>query len=154
MTDPITSEKPWHRQFWPWFLIVLPGTAVVASLITLVIANRYSDDLVVDDYYREGLAINKELRQQKDAETRALSARFTQEGRQLRVRLQGDVDRPQLRLLLSHPMDSAKDLAVPLQQVSATNYGVRLPEPLKGRWHWRIDEGAGSAWRLSGDHFF
>ena len=41
---------PWYKQFWPWFLILLPGTAVVATLYTVVIANQYADDLVVDDY--------------------------------------------------------------------------------------------------------
>jgi hypothetical protein len=127
---------------------------VIASLFTLVIANRYADDLVVDDYYREGLAINKQLALQAAARSRALTAEFRQEGRQLQVTLEGRVDAPQLRLLLSHPMDSSRDLAVPLQLISPNNYQVRLPEALNGRWHWRLDEGATSAWRLDGDHLF
>ncbi|MEQ8516343.1 MAG: FixH family protein, partial [Chromatocurvus sp.] len=47
-----TGSEPWYRQFWPWFLIVLPGTVVVASIATLIIAVRGSDDLVVDEYYK------------------------------------------------------------------------------------------------------
>jgi FixH len=36
----ITPSKPtpWFKQFWPWFLISLPGTVVIASMITLSIA--------------------------------------------------------------------------------------------------------------------
>ncbi len=33
-----TDSKPWYKQFWPWFVISLPATAVVAGLITVVIA--------------------------------------------------------------------------------------------------------------------
>ena len=154
MTVTRAGGRPWYRQFWPWFLIVLPGSAVVASLFTLVIANRYADDLVVDDYYREGLGINKQLELQAAARARALTATFRQEGRQLQVILEGRVDVPQLRLLLSHPMDSSKDLVVPLQLISTNNYQVRLPQALSGRWHWRLDEGATSVWRLDGDHLF
>ncbi|MFT7320700.1 FixH family protein, partial [Congregibacter sp.] len=35
-------EEPWYQQFWPWFLIALPGSVVIAGLSTLYIANRYS----------------------------------------------------------------------------------------------------------------
>ena len=43
------DDKPWHRQFWPWFLIGLVSSAVLASLITLVIAIRNPDPLVERD---------------------------------------------------------------------------------------------------------
>ena len=34
------DTTPWYRQFWPWFLIVLPGSVVVAALTTVYIANK------------------------------------------------------------------------------------------------------------------
>lgn len=55
------DTKPWYRQFWPWFLIFFPATAVVAGIITVIIAVQTDDGLVKDDYYKEGLAINKSL---------------------------------------------------------------------------------------------
>lgn len=30
--------KAWYRQFWPWFLIALPGTTVVACMFTIWLA--------------------------------------------------------------------------------------------------------------------
>ena len=45
---PPEDTQPWYRQFWPWFLISLPASVVVAGLSTLYIANRHADDLVVD----------------------------------------------------------------------------------------------------------
>ena len=55
---PREDTLPWYRQFWPWFLICLPGSVVVAALTTMYIAHKGADDLVVDEYYKEGLAIN------------------------------------------------------------------------------------------------
>jgi hypothetical protein len=39
-------QIPWHRQFWPWFLIALPACALIASSITCVIALRHADEMV------------------------------------------------------------------------------------------------------------
>jgi len=49
--NPVT---PWYRQFWPWFIIALPATAVVASFVTLWLAISRPDYIVIDedDYQR------------------------------------------------------------------------------------------------------
>jgi hypothetical protein len=53
---------PWYRQFWPWFIIALPASAVVASFITLWLAISNPDPLVVnDDEYQQ---IKSELKAQ------------------------------------------------------------------------------------------
>ena len=44
--SPVT---PWYRQFWPWFIIALPASAVVASFFTLWLAISRPDYIVVDD---------------------------------------------------------------------------------------------------------
>ena len=53
---------PWYRQFWPWFIIALPASAVVASFITLWLAISNPDQLVIEDedYQR----LNSELKAQ------------------------------------------------------------------------------------------
>lgn len=60
-TFPGGDTQPWYRQFWPWFLILLPASVVVASLYTMYLASSGADDLVVDEYYKDGLAINRQL---------------------------------------------------------------------------------------------
>lgn len=32
------DSLPWYRYFWPWFIIVLLGSAVTASLYTVYLA--------------------------------------------------------------------------------------------------------------------
>ncbi|MFN2376686.1 MAG: FixH family protein [Candidatus Binatia bacterium] len=41
-----TDSKPWYRQFWPWFLILLPATSVVFSFATLYVALRDADEVL------------------------------------------------------------------------------------------------------------
>ena len=36
-------ELPWYRQFWPWFLIALPASAVAGSLLSVYLALRHPD---------------------------------------------------------------------------------------------------------------
>ena len=57
--------RPWYRQRWPWLIMSGPALVVVASIYTAMLAVRSDDGLVADDYYTEGLAINKDI--QRDA---------------------------------------------------------------------------------------
>lgn len=55
-------NQPWYRQFWPWFIIALPASAVIASFFTLWLAVSNPDTLVIsDDQYD---AIKSELKAQ------------------------------------------------------------------------------------------
>ncbi len=141
--------EPWYRQFWPWFLIALPGSVVIASLSTLYIANRYSDDLVVDDYYKDGLAINVELGKQRVADGtrhRSLSCRYLTTG--YRCALRGDeYGDDTLDLFLSHPLEADRDFSVsaashrarPLRRSDAGNGGSQLAlDPAVGGRGWRL----------------
>ena len=66
---------PWYRQFWPWFLMSFPAAAVVAGIITIFFATDNHDHVVVDDYYKKGLAINRVIKQQELAATMGLVAK-------------------------------------------------------------------------------
>lgn len=51
------TSTHWYQQFWPWFLIVLPSTVVIASIITMAIAFKYADQPVVGGYEKHGLTV-------------------------------------------------------------------------------------------------
>lgn len=42
-TQSEPAGSPWYRNFWPWFLVILMGVSVLASLGTVVVAYRYAD---------------------------------------------------------------------------------------------------------------
>ena len=152
------DSKPWYRQFWPWFLIVLPGTVVVAGLSTVVIAVRHADNLVVDDYYKEGLAINRKLTLDRHAAEQHVTARLAMGGTRLMVQLPLDLDSypSELQLLLQHPTDSKQDLRLVLANQGAGHYTYTLDTPLDGRWYVTLKSFTGDTadahdWRLKGE---
>lgn len=58
MSTPDTpDDKPWYRQFWPWFLLALPAAALIAGFSTLVIAFRHADQEISEPYVKRGLII-------------------------------------------------------------------------------------------------
>ena len=69
----------WYKQFWPWFIIALPASVVIASFVTLWIAISNPDHLVVDeDEYRQ---LKSELKAQnpvqKDNNDKAVTPEST-----------------------------------------------------------------------------
>jgi hypothetical protein len=49
------TPPPWYRQFWPWLLILLPASAVIASLFSLYLAITRPDALVHQSCVRDGV---------------------------------------------------------------------------------------------------
>lgn len=149
---PDTAATPWYRQFWPWFLIALPGTVVVASVATLLLALSNDDSRVVDDYYKEGLAINQRLATDQIASQLALQAQLAiaADGR-VELTLTGELAPPaQLQLQLIHPVDNRRDQTVLLARVDASSghYAGLLDNVPAGRWHLQLGDPADPRWRL------
>jgi uncharacterized protein len=141
----------WYREPWPWLLFFPPAVAVVAGTITMGIAFKTFDGVVSDDYYRQGLAINRSLDRDARARERGLSAQlqFNPAGDRVRVTMAGDAssDRP-LHLKLVRAARSGDDQDVTLAQVAPGLYEGRLTRPLQGRWHLRLEDEAGQ-WRIA-----
>ena len=141
---------PWYRQFWPWFLIMLPASVVMAGLFTAYIAHRHADDLVVDNYYKEGLTINRRLEKEQRATELQLTARLQFSNEVVTVELDGPVGASTLRLLLSHPLEADEDFAVSLSKVSPGHYRGILAHKIAPHWHWSLETQQENGWRLGG----
>ncbi|TNE81911.1 MAG: hypothetical protein EP339_01910 [Gammaproteobacteria bacterium] len=148
------DTKPWYRQFWPWFLIALPGTVVVASLVTVYIAFTNADNLVVDNYYRDGLAINQVIEQDKVATQLGLSAevRLDRESGELFVSVNGiDPSPSELTLLLLHPTDESRDRRLLMAAMTPGRYRIDLEQQLQNRYYLRLLPEPNRDWRLAGE---
>jgi hypothetical protein len=124
---------------------------VVAGLVTMAIAIDSFDGVVSDDYYRQGLAINRSIDREADARARGLSARlqFNPSGDRVRVAVSGDVSADRvLRLYLVRAARSGDDQQIDLAPVVPGVYEGRLLRPLHGRWHLHLED-AGRRWRIS-----
>lgn len=147
---PGPDTRPWFRQFWPWFLILLPATVVVAGLTTVYIASEHADDLVVDEYYEDGLAINRELAKIGRASQSGLSATLYIEGDGVSVATSVALPDEHLQLQLSHPLEADRDFSVTLTRVSAQTYAGKLAHEITPHWHWVLEGAGNSDWRLDG----
>ncbi len=121
-----SAPTPWYREPWPWILIALPATAVVAGIVTAVIAVRGFDGLVEADYYKQGLAINQELGRSTNARELGIVARLSiaglAEGERLQVELESAQAMPPsaaLQVRLLHPGRAGEDRGAMLSRVEA-----------------------------------
>lgn len=142
---------PWYRQFWPWFLMALPASAVIASLYTVFIAFMYQDDLVVDNYYKQGLAINQTLRQQQLANDLGLaaSAEWNMVSNELKLTFSdvNPIDAPLLKLTLVHATMIELDQVVFLKKEKTNNYTAKIANFKSGKWH-LILEPVDAQWQI------
>lgn len=151
MTAPALDPKPWYREPWPWFLISLPATAVIAGVTTVWIASTDADGLVTGDYYKAGLAINQTLAREQAASALALSATLNREDGALSLQLNGRLSAhpQQVTVRLAHPTRSGHDHAIVMDHAGNGRYRAALPDLPAGKWLVELTDAA-SAWRLSG----
>lgn len=140
--------QPWYRERWPWILIAGPAIVVVAGLVTAWLAIRSDDGLVIDDYYKQGLAINQTLGRSDTAGRLGVEAVLHLAGDRIRVQLGGPVVRGALTLRLVHPTRSGMDQGVNLTAVGPGAYEGRLRPLQPGRWQVVLEA---REWRLAGD---
>jgi uncharacterized protein len=69
------GAPPWWKEPYVWMVIAGPASAVLACAVTAVYILRGPDALVSEDYYREGLALSKQMATAKPAMEPALTGR-------------------------------------------------------------------------------
>lgn len=118
----IDQNIEWYKQFWPWFLIFLPGSVVVACIVTITIAVQSADSMVVDDYYKHAMQINRDLSKSEYAKEVNLSGSFLVRANKLELAVSVNKDTiklaPTLMLEFSHPAKADKDFSITLVQLA------------------------------------
>lgn len=147
----MTQHSPWYRDYWPWFLISLPASAVVAGLITLWLAIQSDDGVVVDDYYKQGLAINRTLARDETAARLQLMADMRLADGNVTLTLSGQLTSypEQISLRIAHPTRAGMDQTALLSHISNGRYTGRAQLPAAGRWALVLED-PGKIWRLNG----
>lgn len=141
--------KPWYKQFWPWFLIFLPMSAVVAGITTFIIAQNNQPALVSDNYYKEGLAINIDKKLQDNAARLGITHTTVIGQSTLSIHLTGD--HPSLEFIqvnLRHSTISQHDSSLKLTRISHDVYQAPYILPIEGKWYIRIHDPL-NTWEIS-----
>ncbi len=141
-----TDPMPWYREPWPWLIMTVPSIAVIGGAITMALAFSGKDGLVADDYYRQGLAINRVIARESAA--RALGIRGVARFGDGDVEATLEASRPlpdRLHLHAAHVTRSGLDRSVVLARGIDGVYRAPI-EPLPtGRWRVAIET---EQWRV------
>lgn len=154
MTRTVHEDtEAWYRQFWPWLLISIPAATVVAGFTTIWLASREPVALVHDDYYQEGLSVNRYLAKDRAANELNLSTQlsFDNSANSTLAVVSGQYRGTELKLEFIHPVKISLDQSIMLQKQADGSFRGPLPVA-QDRWYLEL-EGTGSAasWRLKGE---
>ena len=146
------SEKnnSWYSEPYVWLLIAFPMLAVIGGFITLVLAIDSNDGLVVDDYYREGLMINRVLDRDREAARLQLSAVLKlapeRDSFVLNLRGNGQFTAPAaLRVGFLHATRKGHDRHVIAYKSKDGSYSSGIQPLIRGHWYVQIET---NHWRL------
>ena len=146
-------SQPWYREPWPWFLMAGPFAVIVGSLFTAWLAVTRADPLVVDNYYKEGLEINRIIERDQAAVSGEYRAEvmFGHGGSRVRVHLDGHRGIPStLSLLMVHPTRADSDRSVDMRLLQAGWYEGEVALPDAPRWRLQLEDPQ-RVWRLTGE---
>ena len=135
---------PWYRQRWPWLIMAGPLAVLVAGAVTTWIAFASADGLVAEDYYKQGMGINRRLAREEAARAQGISAQVELSS-SIVVTLQGAAPEA-LFVHLAHATRAGHDVRLRLVP-SGGKYVAELPPLPPGRWHIAIEDPRGT-WRL------
>lgn len=147
----MSSTTRWYREPFVWLLVTFPLLSVIGGITLLTLAIRSDDGLVVDDYYRRGKLINRELKRDSMAAQHRLGADLRLEaGDRLVLRVTGRP--PQgwpatLELKVLHATRAGHDRHLILVR-SAQGYRGHLTSLVPGRWYLEL---SAPEWRLLGE---
>ena len=143
--------EPWYRHRWPWLLMLGPLVVLVAGAITIRIAFSGADALVVDDYYKQGKAINQDLRRDRVAAELGLTAslRYDAAAGRLLGTVTGLRTAMPLTLLLVHPTMPQKDIRFDVMPEPNGEFMLPLAMLERANWQVQLEDGQ-RQWRLHG----
>lgn len=142
----MTAERrPWYREPWPWLLMAPPAVAVLAGIATVWIAVRSADGLVAEDYYRQGLAINRVIAREARARELGITARVQMGEGRIRVQLAGAAPKA-VFVHLAHRTRAGYDQRLRLARAGGV-YEAEMAPLAPGGWRVWIEDPQGS-WRI------
>ncbi|NOQ89867.1 MAG: hypothetical protein GQ549_02865 [Gammaproteobacteria bacterium] len=153
----IENNKPWHKYPLVWMMISIPFSAVIMGVVMMWLAVDTDDGLVADDYYKQGLEINRVISRDKIAAGLGLSAtiEFDNSARIIKILFdKGSMESfpKTLPLHLQHATRENSDITVLLDHGIANQYIGHVNQSIsEGIWYFEIsgDNGADAQWRLN-----
>jgi hypothetical protein len=140
--------KPWYKQVWPWILIAIPLATMLKAVHSVYLMNQQSPDLVVDDYYAQGKAINMNLAKYREAASRNLQANILLAANKAIITFEANpILDATLKLRFVHNTIAAQDFVVDAHRSGESLYIAELPTTLTGKWNLVVHDNT-AQWKL------
>ena len=144
-----SQQKPWYKQFWPWFLIIISLTSMVLSFTMIHFAYNTEDSLVIDEYYKEGKGINLQLTKIQEARVQNIKTLLSVTDESVEVTFLSGLPETgeALSMNFQHATLESKDFSLMLLRDGNGIYRATLENDTDGKWkislqplneHWRI----------------
>jgi uncharacterized protein len=155
MKKSMTITSHWYREPFVWLLIAIPLTAVIVGFVGLALAIHSDDGMVEDDYYKQGMTINRMLDRDKAAAAEGLTGtvELDAERHELLIRMtarQATALPDNIQLKLMHATRAGFDQSLVLPRQADGTYRAPLPEFVPGHWDVQL---TAQDWRLTGSLF-
>ena len=142
--------RPWYKEPYVWLLITFPLAAVIGGIFTIILAVKSDDGLVVDDYYKNGLAINRTLERDEVARQNNLSATIQMESgaENFRIILEASNNFQFPEKIQANFMNASRDgldQVLELSREQGSIYPGLNPGLIRGKWHLLIEA---EDWRI------
>ena len=143
--------KPWYKQFWPWFLIILPLTVVVWTIVTVVVFANNSVSLVAEDYYKKGKGINIDISKMNVARDLGLNATVSSDKNTVVIAFnKGELPHfPALTATFTHRTLPDRDFTKLLTADAKGNYRLTPEDSIQGPWFVEL-EPHNKEWMIQG----
>lgn len=156
MNEQTQSKQPWYKVPFVWLVIAIPFSSVIGGIYLVNIATSDPNDVIKDNYYKEGLAINQRFAEDEQAKKLDLEATVSVQNDQIKVKLLGP-ELPFLKFNLYHVKNSDLDINGALAKTTSSDgetvYVYQFKDTPKGRWYIELSGDSGPAtqvWRLKG----
>ncbi len=142
------NPTPWYKQFWPWFVISIPLSSMFVAVIQISYALNSPNDMVIDNYYKEGLGINTVLDKRNLATELKISASIIVDNTTGEVLLTGENTQEEwLTLNFYNSAISKKDFTIKLTRIADNQYRGNLDKSISGIWNLYLESAIG--WQIS-----
>jgi len=136
----------WYREPWPWLLMSGPAVVIAAGCVTMVFAFSARDGLVAEDYYKQGIAINRTLEREARAKSLALRGTLMLVPGALRLALQSPQPLPaQVRIIANSATRAGIDRVLTLRRDDEGIYVAPMAPLPEGRWRFIVET---ETWRM------
>jgi len=155
------ARKPYYREFWFWGVMapLIAVQFVVAALLTAALYG--ADDVVVDNYYKQGRLINQSFAQDARATELELVAdlSFNMDSGEVTLAVSAveSLSLPgRLLLVMDHPVRAELDQHLELRRTGERRYSAELDRAPEHEWFLTLypeldlDQRREAQWRLRG----